>query len=267
MTIETYLKLVDTFIATKKNSWSENTVEASRSRLRALDYTLFDKAEKFHTYLVEVRKQKPYTVKTTFITTAAFYQWAMDNGHMPLAPNKLRAFIDENARLFKNAYQKKPTKLSWEDVVAKIKEIDDKEVRLKAIELLHTGMRWEESFTLKDGMIIGKGNKARTVHLQPGMQPAPFTRSYSTFLNHLKEVGLTPHTLRKVFATQLVKLGGDQFDLMKVMGWSSIQTATSYIESQSSADLMSALHKFAEGETNVTEQTSVSVPKTRKSRP
>jgi len=45
-----------------------------------------------------------------------------------------------------------------------------------------------------------------------------------------KGIGLTPHSLRKLFATKLVTSGMTLPDVCNVMGWSSMQTAMSYLQ-------------------------------------
>lgn len=61
------------------------------------------------------------------------------------------------------------------------------------------------------------------------VESCTFTHSYSTFLRELKKVGLKPHDLRKLCATELKRQGMSDIDLMKAMGWESITTAKAYL--------------------------------------
>ena len=85
------------------------------------------------------------------------------------------------------------------------------------------------AFLNQDGEIRGKGSKVRKVfgtdtckHDQAGV-------TYSQFYRALKKVDLKPHDLRKVFLTEAVAQGATHFELCKLAGWASINTASSYI--------------------------------------
>ena len=96
--------------------------------------------------------------------------------------------------------------------------------RTKAMELLNTGLRLHEYEKVSDGEVVGKGGKRRAVFGRVSKQSVREGR----FRQDLARVGLTPHRLRKVFATHLGRQV-DVFDLCAVMGWSSVETARSYV--------------------------------------
>lgn len=153
-------------------------------------------------------------------------------------PNDFKDFKLRNRRLFKNCYFKKKLNISYDDIIDRIKSIKSKSIQLKAFELLTSGMRYKESFTRdNNNIIIGKGNKKRKVYTDI---KSDFDGSYHTFYRALKQVGLTPHMLRKARATNIADKGAKAHELCDIFGWSSINTAYYYLQSseESIKDLM-----------------------------
>jgi site-specific recombinase XerD len=228
--------MVNKYIESKKLSWSESTVKSEQSRLKhASDMTLGPVAH----YLKLKDELKPYALKTTFIRLSDFMQWQIDEAIIQ-GPNTYKTFMKKNAKLFKGVYEKEKIEIGFKEAVQRIKGIADTEVREKAIQLLSTGMRWTESFTLDDlGMVTGKGNKRRRVF---NKQAVEFIQSKSSFARKLfRATGLKPHGLRKLFANEMVKRGFSSADLMQVMGWSDISTATSYLQAKKDDELAEKL--------------------------
>lgn len=231
--IEQYLKDQDL-------RWSETTKRSERARLLALAPHIDGVPE---TLWAALKHLAPYSRTTTWTRVVAFVDWAVAAGQMS-GPNHYRAFRSKNAKQFRNTYQRRIPQLSFEEAVARINQLSVPAIREKAIQLLYSGMRWSESFTLQDGWVVGKGGKRRRVHtLSPSQGAAPFTGSYTQFYRELRKVGLKPHDLRKLALNQYVKSGASPFDLAKIAGWSSINTAQSYIESSDSE--LERLHREA----------------------
>jgi integrase len=240
---QTYENAVDKYIESKALSWSETTCKTERSRLLAVDPKWLDDPKGYYEFL-KAAGRKPYTIKTVFIRVGELIQFLIDNniGNQDLK-NTYKRFIRTHSRLFKNAYQKKALDLTWSEALKRIRKIDDEESRMKALQLLGSGMRYTESNTIKNGQIVGKGGKPRAIHLAKGTDNRKYEKHYTTFCYHLKKVGLTPHMLRKLFATKAAEKGAHISDLMSLMGWSSSHTASIYIQAQRDAELASQVHE------------------------
>ena len=229
-------KLIDQYIESKKNSWAPKSCTTERSRLNGLTMELIKNPDVLYKHLVEKDNLQPYAVKTKFIRIGDFYEWAMGAGHIKSGRNVIKDYMKDHANRFKNAYSKKPTGVSFEEARRRIAKINDEAAKMKALQLLLTGMRYEESTTLDaKGMIVGKGGKRRHV---PNAPTVEYDKTYGAFYHQLKKVGLTPHVLRKAHANELVDLGATIPDLMSLMGWSSVQTPASYLEAHSKNELV-----------------------------
>lgn len=229
------LELVDKYIEARSFAWSRSTQISERSRLRSVSELITLTPQEAYSKLKQTHK--PYTIKTAFIRMGEFYQWLIDTG-VKVGPNPFKAFTKDFASLFKNAYTKERLSVEYADAVSRINSIKNEQVRIKALELLATGCRWTESFTEHRGVVTGKGGRSRRI-FRPAEFAAPLTNppSYTTFRRELSSVGLKPHTLRKLAATRFVECGAREADLLALMGWTSIQTASSYLQSKSDEGL------------------------------
>jgi integrase len=176
---------------------------------------------------------KPYALKTTMIRAADFKAWQGDDSY--------KQFMKTNARLFKNAYEKKLVGLTYEQAREKITLITGKEEREAAMLMLTTGMRVHEALKYDgSGKVIGKGAKQRNIYSNAIVSG---DTNYDSVYRELKKVGLKPHDLRKLAATQLAKAGFKEADLMAVMGWSNIQTASNYLQPMQEASMAAKLQE------------------------
>lgn len=147
--------------------------------------------------------------------------------------NPYARFKEDNAQLFRGAYERKTPKTSYDEAASRIAKIKDKDTRDKAMQLLIGGLRLGESATIQSGYCVGKGNKRRRVYVGEVAYP----KSESTFRRQLKkETGLTPHMLRKIKATEVAKKARPE-QLCELFGWSSFDTARSYIDAGSQPEL------------------------------
>lgn len=224
MTRKHYLELVDEYVRSKEHAWADTTKRDERYRLRTVEHkSLGDPAAQYEHLAT---KLAPYTIKTTFIRLTDFYDWWKPEG-----ANPYRKFRKANARLFKNAYKKEVLNVSFKDAIEKINTIADDDVRTKALFDLRAGTRFFESANIDaDRIITGKGGKRRPLLVPLEVQVPVFDRSYSTYRAHLSEVGLKPHTLRKLTTNQLLEAGIALKDVMFAMGWSSMHTVASYVQ-------------------------------------
>jgi site-specific recombinase XerD len=226
-------KLIHSYLESKIGSWEQTTIRSEGHRLNKHAAAALSAGPAAY-YQQLSTTAKPYTTKTIFTRIGEFVDWMIEHGHME-GPNSFKLFVKNNRKVFKNAYQKEQLDVTFAEAKERIEAIKDVELREKALQLLLTGARWSESFTLKDGQVVGKGRKIRRLF---NATEASWAKSYRTFLQRLKEeTGLKPHSLRKLFATNLVEQGASEADLLKIMGWSSIITASSYLQSKKDSEL------------------------------
>ena len=239
---EDYLLLVDEYIDSKSMAWTKNSQKSERARLRSVDPKFLENPDGLYRQLSA--RKKPYTIKTTFIRIREFAKW------MKLE-DCFGRFMQDNARLFKQSivYNRKRVALTYKEALKRIRKMKNPRFRNKALELLATGARWSESFTMDEhNVIIGKGNKRRRLFLPEKFKAQEGTvvtaSDYSSFRRALKAVGIKgPHTLRKLAANRLIEIGANYSDVMEIMGWSSIQTAVSYVQSKREEDLQSLVDR------------------------
>lgn len=214
--------LIQKYLEDKKLAWSPNTLKSEEHRLNAVSDKLDGEA---NTLWDATQHLGAYSRLTTWSRVCDFWDWALSEGHVSV-PGNYRKFRKKNAKQFKveNVYVRKTPDISFEEAQARIQTLPQ-DIREKASQLLSGGLRYSESFTLKDGRVVGKGGKLRSAFVAE----AGFKRCYRTFLRALHSVGLTPHMLRKICASRLAREGLGEADLCKAMGWSSFNTARSYL--------------------------------------
>jgi integrase len=221
------LPLKQRYLASKENAWSYASYKSEASRLASIpDEYLPNDPASFYRYCVS-NSYKPYTIKTLFIRAAqlAGFGW-------PDQVNQYTKFMQENARLFKNAYTPKRPQLSFSDAVTLIKANLSPDLAAQALALLSSGLRISEANNVKNGVVIGKGSKPRQVHNAPEV-----TIVAHQLRRALKPLGLTPHSLRKLAATRAVELGAREAELLAMFGWNSMQTASLYVTAANTASL------------------------------
>jgi len=222
------------YIESKKGAWSEATLNTTKhSLLSWYEVITGDPVLLFE----NLRDLKPYSVVTTWTRVVGFWDWHSPNS------NPYRTYRTQNKQVFKSQYFPKQIKLSFSEIRTRVSLIQDTEVRTKAEELLYSGMRYSESFTISaEGVVKGKGGKYRKIFLPPGFpKTSPTSLSYQKVYRELKQVGLTPHMLRKAAATRFAGAGMKEADLLKVMGWNSMETAKFYLQPKQDNELSSII--------------------------
>ena len=220
-------EIVTLYLKDKETGWAPSTMRSETLRLTSWAEHLDGNPE---TLWKAIQELAPYTRVTIWTRVSDFWGWAIENGHVP-GPNPYKAWRKKNGkRQFKHAYNPKRPDTTFEEAKARIQGLSDSGVRKKALELLYGGLRYTESFTYQPGSktVVGKGSKRRRVYI-PEIPGGSYQGCYRTFLRRLKEIGLTPHVLRKLAATELARRGLREFDLCEVMGWASIETAKIYV--------------------------------------
>lgn len=241
---------VKAYIETKQLAWSPASLRSEWARLRGALANLPVSQGAALTYQAASKLYKPYSVKTLFIRLAELSEFVTGNYN-----NEFRAFLTTNALLFKNVYARERVVTTYEEAKGRIASIKCEQARRAALLMLQTGLRAHEVLAYDgSGCIIGKGAKMRTVYAEVSPQittnespkdGALFpTLTYPKLYHALKQVGLKPHTLRKLAASKLVAAGFREADLMEVMGWSSMQTASLYIQPTREAELKARVSKI-----------------------
>ncbi len=223
--------LIDSYIKSNVLAWSTTTQTTARASLNAVASAMDGNPL---TLWNEIQNRKPYTRQTIWIRVSLFWGWCN-----PKADNPYVAWRKANAMAFKNAYTKERIEITYEEAKVRISAIADLAIQKRALEILGSGQRYAESCQ-SGAEILGKGSKPRP-NFRPELAGPPFDQSYHTFYRALRQVGLKPHTLRKLALTRMVDKGATVYDIMEVAGWSSIQTASSYIQPKETARLKDLL--------------------------
>jgi hypothetical protein len=232
-------QFIDEYIEDKKYAWSPSTIRSEGPRLKGVAKVLNGDPEALWE---AINGYKPYSRVTTWIRVVQYVDWLMEKGKVAQGLNPYRSFRTKNARLFKNTYNPRIPDVTFESARERLRGIQDRSVRSQAETILQSCMRYSESRTFENGRVVGKGGREREVFLKDGRRNYPL-RSYSTFRRTLADVGLKPHDLRKIGLNKVVEAGANEFELLQIAGWKSLNTAASYIKAKRSRveELMKAL--------------------------
>lgn len=225
-------KLIQQYLAYKSNVWSKTTLRSETYRLASVSSIL--NLAPMEVYTALSKDLGRYSVLTTWIRIVSFLEWCSNQvegqpgktQEITQSAKAFRAFRTENPRLFSGCYTRKAPKISYSEAKNRILKLRTP-FKEKALQLLETGMRFGESGTLDNSVVIGKGNKRRQIFL--GEIKDIVEVDYNLFYRELRKIGLKPHDLRKLFASQLVDNGANEFQLTQIMGWENINTAQAYI--------------------------------------
>lgn len=222
-----FMEQIEAYIESKKYAWSPTTLKSERARLMAISYMLSFPPHHFYEQLVS-QDYKPYTIKTTMQRVAEYKAFTGDSS--------FKTFIKDHARLFRNSYTKVKVPMTFEVAAHKLAGLQNEVIRNIASLMLQTGMRVHEALKYDgSGRVVGKGGKLRPVYTSRAYSNPGRSCTYQHVYRALQNVGLKPHDLRKLAATRLAESGFKEADLMEVMGWNSIQTASSYLQPTSEA--------------------------------
>ena len=219
--------LIKTYIEAMQLAWSPSTLRSEAARLRSVSEVLDGNPSRLWDLLAK-KELKPYTKLTYWTRVSRFWDWLLEEGHRD-GKNEYAKFRRKNARLFRGVYVRKTPRVSYSEAYTRIQRIEDAQVKEKALQLLTTGCRYTESFTLSDGRVVGKGGKNRRVY-SADVSGRGYTKSYAHFRRRLADVELKPHDLRKIFMNEAVRKGANTFELCALAGWANLNTAQSYIE-------------------------------------
>lgn len=220
------IEQIDLYIQSKRLAWSKTTQKSERARLVANLHLINQGPEN----LVKVAHLKPYSLKTLFLRAGELADYCKHT------PNLYKDYLKTNALHFKHAYERVNVQLSYQEASAQVAKIADPAAKKVAQAILASGLRAHEALRYDgSGEIMGKGSKKRPVFIEENLLSEGLT--YDKLYRELKAVGLKPHDLRKLAATRLVEAGLREADLMTVFGWSSIQTASYYLQAKNKNEL------------------------------
>lgn len=214
---------VSEYLQAHKYAWSKTTIRAEEARLHK--YLHLAEQDPASAYADLSSKLKPYTIKTLFIRLSHYQQWLFEQG-FTAEHSQYRKFLKSHANKFKHVYDRKQVKIDYQAALRAIQSITCPKVRAHAEFLLRSGVRISESYKVQDGHVAGKGGKLRKVYVDPPKTLVP----QNALREALAAFDLTPHSLRKLCATNLARNGADAATLCKVMGWSNIRTAYNYLQ-------------------------------------
>jgi len=236
-----YTELVLHYTMHASKGWSASTQVTAISKLRQAAKFLNKyglEADKVYSAM-QSSGYSAYTIKTMFTHIRGLMDYALHIG-VYSGVNPFEIFVKVVApNKFKtaNVYKPKEVSLDWDAAVSAISSAAiDMDTKETCLYLLKTGLRISELYKIERDpvksekwFVKGKGGKIRPVLFAPpdGVILAPHTSVQAA----LKEIGLTPHQLRKLTATRLAECGNiEVHELQQIMGWSSIATASIYIQ-------------------------------------
>lgn len=218
-------KLISQYLKDHEKSWSQSSLKSEASRLSSLAPALDGNPETLWAHL-EAKGLGKYTRVTYWTRASDFWAWLIRKGHKQ-GPNPYENWREEHGRLFKHTYQRRQPDVTYSEARARIETISDINVRQACQLLLDGGLRVSELRSVdSEGFVTGKGGKRRKLYSDIRLSSTP---SYSTVRRALHLLGLKPHDLRKIRATDLRRRGLQDEDLCKVFGWEDFNTAKAYL--------------------------------------
>lgn len=241
-----YEELYYRYLEAKDGYWDGATYNSESSKLKTIVRVLRKSGLRGISFYQELKAEgyKPYTIKSLTQRAASMYEWAIKNQVASTHTNPFADLLVSSPHLFRNAYKAERLKLDFDEAAQRIMSIPQENVRECCLSMLRSGLRIHEVFIVnkETNSVIGKGNKERfTVWAFPAHLQLP---SAAQVRYALKKIGLKPHSLRKLLATKLARSDMRHMDIMALMGWSSMETATKYIQPMNEDKLKSKLEEI-----------------------
>jgi integrase len=243
---ETYCK----YLEYHEHAWSPTTYNSEKSKLNTIIEIIKVVGASGNDLYKELKKRdyKPYSIKTLMQSASSWYEFGLRTKTIPYGINPFSDFTKRNAQVFRNAYRPSRLAVDFDKAQELIQTIPDTNLRLFCLAILHSGLRIHEAYKVnyEDSTVIGKGGKLRKTYFKYNGDIPPPTQN--AVRQALLKLGLKPHDLRKLLATRLSRHGLTHSDIMEVMGWSSIETASKYFQPLNQEKLKSKLDEAIKGE-------------------
>lgn len=228
-----YWQLYDKYLDFHKTAWTESCYKSEAARLKKIVHIIKTdtgmSGNEFHRSLMD-RGYGSYTIKTMLIRAASYYEFGSNKGVFPKGMNPFKNEMQRSRTAMNRAYRPERLKVDFDTAREKISLIKDEAVRDFCMALLNSGLRIEEAYNVnhETSSVVGKGGIERTVFFDYKGEPPSDYRVRTA----LKEIGLKPHSLRKLLATKLSRSGFSHADIKRIFGWSSITTADKYFQAK-----------------------------------
>lgn len=248
----TYKAIVEAYLENNGIGWSLKTQESEAARLRTIIPILEEfkfNAHSIYLKLVE-NKLAPYTIRTIFARLKNLINFCIRNKLVTGDINPFYNYMKFDApNKFKvsSVYKPAVVVITHSALINKINmDPEFTEIERETLKyLLNTGLRISELYKVEEissgkWHVKGKGGKFRRVLLQPPTE----ILSKDLIRKSLSRYSLTPHDLRRLFATELANKGLTGNQLKQIMGWSSIQTANYYLQNTEDELLLNDINKL-----------------------
>lgn len=237
---------IQKYIGSKMYSWSPTTIKSERAKLAKVASLLGEA-----TNLSEVATEAIYEALKANYSPYSLKQVMIRLGEVEAFLNnttKIKSWIKANSRLFRGVYERKAVSTSFEDAATALEAMPESKAKALAKWILNTGARSTEAlnFDSETNTVMGKGERIRHVLVMDTKLKYPEAHglTYIQFYRELKaHTGLTPHALRKLFATRLANSGASVQDLLYLLGWTNIQTASLYLQPRKEEALRELFNK------------------------
>lgn len=236
-----YDELIYKYLEAHDPVWTNNTYATESAKLKTILRVLRISGLRGVAFYQTLKAEgyHPYTIKAIVARAASLIAWGIKHQIQGFGPtNTFEDLLMSSPQLFRNVYKTERLKIGFDEAVEKIKTIPQENIREACLSLLRSGLRIHEIYkvNLETKSVIGKGGKERfTVWSYPSHLELP---SENQIRYALKKVGLKPHSLRKLLATKLARNSDfSNADIQQIFGWSSIETATKYIQPESESIL------------------------------
>lgn len=220
--------LVQAYLDEQSTVWSPTTHKSAVCRFKLLmtdDMELESLNQPLQVYikLKDERGLSPYTIKTTLVLFAAFVDYLVEREY--IKNNQLRMWMKKNKQLFRNAYEDKYTRISWDDF---IREYSGAVGEYKtALGLMgFAGCRISELATFDGTTVLGKGNKRRKVFVPVEIKESRISQNNTWLRRRLVH---SPHEYRKLAADKWLRSGLDIKTVQTLLGHTSILSTQRYL--------------------------------------
>lgn len=245
-----YEELYYSYLSYHDRIWDDKTYASESSKLKTIIRVMRTTGLRGIDFYAALKAEgyKPYTIKAFVQRAASMYRHGQEAKIVDAFNNPYNDLLARSPQLFRNAYKPERLKLNFDEALTRIKSIEDEAMREMCLALLKSGLRIHEAYKVnyETSSVVGKGDKERfTAFSFPAHLKMPSEYQVRTAL---AKIGLKPHSLRKLLATKLSRSDLRHADIMQVMGWSSIETASKYFQPLNEEQLKQKMKEITDNE-------------------